>query len=261
LFFDFDPERPVNTASTETELQMAHDRARGLRRHLTAHGWPAPAIGLSGNGYHLLYRTALPNTPETRELMRHFYGGLHTRFSDDAVVFDRTVRNPGRIAPLYGSIKRKGTATSERPHRRSELIIPYTWKQVSQRQFEQLAKAYAQERQPKPTVSGPGRAAENVASGSGCYTSLDVVAWFTSHDLYVGHLHDHLHGVRCPWSDEHSTSSPEDGGDTVVFERDGGWPGFHCKHSHCESRDIRDVINLLGDADPFCSQKFERRAV
>lgn len=156
---------------------------------------------------------------------------------------------------------RKGAATSERPHRRSELVIPFIWRQVSQRQIEKLANAYAKEQRPKPIGARPGRPAANVTSGSGSYASLDVVAWFTSHGLYVGHLHDHLHAVRCPWTGEHTTPSPEDGGDTVIFEQDGSWPGFHCKHGHCDGRDIRDVINLLDDADQFCSQKFSKGVV
>jgi hypothetical protein len=85
-----------------------------------------------------------------------------------------------------------------------------------------------------------------------------VVAWFAAHGLYRGHIRDHLHAVTCPWSEEHSTPSPANGGDTVIFESDGGWPGFDCKHRHCAERTIRDVMQALGDADAFCAVAYRR---
>ncbi len=75
LFFDFDPERPSDLSSTAAELEEAKIRARGLAHRLTAIGWPAPALAMSGNGWHLQYRTALPNYPGSpgavgRDLLR-----------------------------------------------------------------------------------------------------------------------------------------------------------------------------------------------
>jgi hypothetical protein len=94
----------------------------------------------------------------------------------------------------------------------------------------------------------------HTTSGGGDYATLDVIAWFASHGLYRGHIRDNVHAVICPWIDEHTTPSPANGGDTVTFEADDGWPGFHCKHSHCSGRTIRDVIEVLGDADAFCAR-------
>ena len=89
-------------------------------------------------------------------------------------------------------------------------------------------------------------------NGAGCYNSLDVVAWFSAHGLYVGQLRSGVHGVRCPWSEDHTAPPRGDGGDCVIFDPDGSWPGFHCKHGHCADRNIRDVMALFGDADNFC---------
>ncbi|MCK7581723.1 MAG: hypothetical protein MZV65_42965 [Chromatiales bacterium] len=217
---------------------------------------------MSGNGWHVQYRTALPNTDETREQLAAIYAGLHRDFSDDSVEFDRSVRNPARLCALYGAIKRKGPNTTDRPHRRSVIWLPSDWRQVHPRQVAGLAEFYARRSSQTRSNSDPapqgGRSAVRV-SGQGNYASLDVVRWFQAHDAYVGHLVDRKHGVRCPWSGEHTHASPKNGSDTIVFEGDGGWPGFHCKHAHCQGRTIRDVMALWRDADAFCSETFQPR--
>lgn len=88
-------------------------------------------------------------------------------------------------------------------------------------------------------------------SGKGDYSTLDIVGWFKSHGHYIEHLERNVHAVRCPFDHEINTT-----GDCVVFEADGSWPGFDCKHSTCQGRNIRDVLALWGDADAFCSQEW-----
>ena len=260
LFFDFDPARPKGQSSTAEELATAETRARGLVAKLMALGWPTPLLAMSGNGWHAHFRTALPNNQETNEQLREIYTGLAAELSDDEVTFDRAVRNPARLCTLYGSVKRKGVNHPERPHRQSRCFIPDPWLQVHPRQVAGLANFYAAQTSVPETRPAPVRAAK--VGGRGDYRSLDVVAWFMVHGAYVGRLGAHVHGVRCPWSAEHSTPSPKSGSDTIIFEGDGGWPGFNCKHSHCAARDIRDVMTLWGDADNFCGAAFQpvRRA-
>ncbi|NEV61654.1 hypothetical protein [Thiorhodococcus minor] len=262
LFFDFDPARPKGTSSTDAELSDAETRARGLRARLRALDWPEPLIAMSGNGWHLQYRTALPNTDETREILRTIYRGLDSELTDDVVTFDVTVRNPARLCAIYGSTKRKGADTPERPHRQSRCWIPSDWRQVMPRQVEALANHYARlsstTRMDAPQAPQEPRTAVRV-SGRGNYATLDVVRWFQAHDAYVGHLADNKHGVRCPWSDEHTSPSPRSGSDTIVYESDGGWPGFYCHHSHCAGRSIRDVMARWGDADAYCAEAFRAR--
>jgi hypothetical protein len=263
LFFDLDPVRPRGQSSTAGELASAEIRARGLVAKLAALGWPMPLMAMSGNGWHVQYRTALANTPETSEQLRAIYAGLAAEFSDDEVTFDRAVRNPARLCTLYGSVKRKGINHPQRPHRQSSCQVPRDWRQVHPRQVEGLANLYARQTR----QDAPGRATSPVkglaTGGKGDYATLDAVAWFAAHGAYVGPIAGHVHGVRCPWQGEHSTPSPRSGSDSVIFANAGdGWPGFHCKHSHCADRDIRDVMALWTDADAFCGATFQpmRRA-
>jgi len=262
LFFDFDPARPQGQSSTAAELAAAETRARGLVAKLTALGWPTPLLAMSGNGWHVQYRTALPNTAATAELLRAIYTGLAAEFSDDEVSFDRAVRNPARLCTLYGSYKRKGVNHPGRPHRQSVCILPEPWLQVHPRQVAGLADFYAAQAPAAETAPAPARDTGIKVTGKGDYRRFDVVAWFRAHGVYVGRLDGHVHGVKCPWSAEHSTPSPKNGSDTIIFESDGGWPGFACKHGHCSNRDIRDVLTLWGDADAFCGATFQpvRRA-
>lgn len=263
LFFDFDPERPKGTSSTAEELAAAETRARGLVRKLAAMDWPTPMLAMSGNGWHVHYRTAFPNNAEWSEVLRTIYAGLHTEFSDDEVSFDRSVRNPARLCALYGSVKRKGIDHPERPHRKSACWIPSDWRQVHPRQVAALADLYArQASRARPNaheIAQQPRSARERVGGRGDYSTLDVASWFAAHDAYVGSLGGNVHGVRCPWSAEHSTPSPRNGSDSIIFEADGGWPGFACKHSHCADRDIRSVMTLWGDADSYCSTDFAAR--
>lgn len=256
IFFDLDPTRPKGQSSTAQELAAAETRALGLVAKLAALGWPMPLMAMSGNGWHLQYRTALPNNAETIEQLRLIYTGLAAEFSDDEVTFDRAVRNPARLCTLYGTVKRKGVDHPDRPHRQSVCKVPRDWRQVHPRQVEGLAELFARQLRPIGLGATTRPARPLGFSGKGDYRSLDVVAWFAAHGAYIGPIAGNVHGVVCPWQEEHSTPSPRNGGDSVIFTADDGWPGFHCKHSHCADRDIRDVMVLWGDADTHCAAAF-----
>ena len=250
LFFDFDVVRPKDTSSTESELCAALEAADQAEKMFTALGWPRPARAISGNGAHLQYRIALPNTETTAELLRTIYAGLKRDLVTASVQFDTTVRNPGRICCLYGSTKRKGQSTKDRPHRVSQIEIPKPWKQVHRRQLEALGRYYSQQQKivvPTPSVGG------SFISGAGDYKSLDAVAWFRAHGAYKRRLDGGKHAVTCPWLAEHSTPDAPLKTDTVVWSADGGWPTFHCSHAHCANRTIKDVMALWSDADNFCT--------
>jgi hypothetical protein len=257
LFFDFDPLRQKGTASTQEELDHAVRAARDAQRIFRAMAWPDPLLAISGNGAHLLYRCHAPNTAEVREMLAAVYSGLREDFSSDHIEFDRAVRNPGRICTLYGSVKRKGESAPGRPHRQSRILHwPHEWRQVSMRSLEGVAEFYAT-RHPKQTTR-PLEKPCDAFSGSGDYATLDVVAWFASHDLYEHHIEGLMHAVRCPWEDEHTETHRND---TIVYVNTAAWPGFYCHHSHCAGRGIRDVIALLGDADRYCGRQWEGRHV
>jgi hypothetical protein len=227
-----------------------------LVRVLSGYGWPNPALGMSGNGAHAVYRVRLQSTPGWRKAAAVLYAGLrdrlHEPLSDLNVVFDATVRNPARIWRLYGTVNRKGQPTRNRPHRRAEITLPAgPWQIVSadvlKRTVADLEPAVVPKRTHTPHVPIQGR---------GDFTTLDVIGWFRAHRSYRRELDDGKHAVACPWADEHTTTSTT-GTDTVVWETSAaGWPTFHCSHAHCDGRSILDVMQLWGDADRFCAREW-----
>lgn len=118
LLLDFDPPRPTETNSTDTEKAAAHQQAEQCRDELTAMGWPVPMVLDSGNGYHLRYQINLPNDAAAHELVRSVLRSLAGRYS----MLDVTNHNAARVAKLPGTWARKGEHTVERPHRVSALL-------------------------------------------------------------------------------------------------------------------------------------------
>lgn len=258
--FDFDPARPAGTSSTDDELSQTYPQRDKLVSALTSIGWPIPLLAKSGNGYHCQFRTRLPNNSETKEMLQAIYQGLYLDFESPGVGFDRTVRNPGRIFRLYGSTNRKGPNTIDRPWRKSTCLIPDPWRQVTAQQLATLADAYAKRITPAQKAHAPANKQSGSYTGSGDFSTLDVVSWFSAHGLYKRPLSGGKHAVTCPWVSQHSTEDKPSGTDSVVWEAVDGWPGFHCSHSHCSGRGIRDVMTLWGDADQFCAAEWTRGA-
>jgi hypothetical protein len=54
--------------------------------------------------------------------------------------------------------------------------------------------------------------------------------------------------VECPWQDQHSKGTPFNTSTILYAPGSGdtlGW--LHCSHSHCQTRDVRDVLHLFSD--------------
>lgn len=122
LLLDFDPVRPSGISSSQTELRAALDVANHAKEHLALQGWPGPVMACSGNGFHLLYRVDLPNDDKNRDRLRVILLQLNEELATPTVSIDKTVFNAARITKLYGTAVRKGDATQERPHRRSQFM-------------------------------------------------------------------------------------------------------------------------------------------
>lgn len=254
LFLDFDPERPKNTSATNNEIIQAIEQRNKLIHTLSKLGWPQPLLAMSGNGGHAQYRVALPNDDCTHEMINAIYRGLKKDYSTEKVSFDSSVKNAGRICALYGTTKRKGIETLERPHRKSKYKAPDDWQQVSRRQIEEVANAYSC----KPEESVTSCFTHKQINGEGDYSTLDAVGWFSSHGLYKRPSNEvGKHYVTCPWCHEHSSEDHRLKTDSIIYENDtSSWPEFHCSHAHCEGRRIVDVMKLWGDQDNFCNRSY-----
>lgn len=101
-----------------------------------------------------------------------------------------------------------------------------------------------------PTFT-PNSAAEKTAQPTAISSHSDpVLAAFASRNWLGANRGSGKWVVDCPWKDEHTTPSPADGSDTVLFEPNhGGYDGygFRCLHAHCDGRKFDpDVVKALG---------------
>ena len=128
ILIDCDSVRRRGISATDAELAFALETVKSVQDFLQSEGWPHPLLAFSGNGYHLLYRTDLPNDDQSRRLMERLLKRLDARFSDSRVKIDTTVSNAARITKLYGTVARKGADTPDRPHRLSRITeVPDSW--------------------------------------------------------------------------------------------------------------------------------------
>lgn len=213
-------------------------------------------VGFSGNGMHFLIRLVpQPVTDEFKQKMKAVLNWFDSGFSTDSVKVDVSVHDPARICKSYGTKAIKGISTEERPHRLAHLFYP-----SSPLQPVDLERAFASEiaeqrelKKPTPAIRRANRLHQNV---KGDLSTLNIAGLFQSQGLYEHHVEGNKHAVRCPWESAHSSSSPAD---TIIFEAEGGsWPGFHCKHSHCNGRALGDVIEYLGadSVSAHCNRPF-----
>jgi hypothetical protein len=121
LPIDCDPVRPAGVSSSDAEHGAAIARAKLIAQEMPA-DWGQPILADSGNGAHLLYRTDMPNDPESLRLVGLALADLDRRYSDDKVKVDVACGNAARIWKAYGTPVRKGDSIPARPHRVSRIL-------------------------------------------------------------------------------------------------------------------------------------------
>lgn len=136
LLVDIDPVRAdgfEKHSATDDEKAAAWAVAAAARVYLTTRGWADPLVVDSGNGYHLYYRLPgpLPGGPvadPARDPLGLTLRALAKWFNSTAARIDPVVFNASRIMKVPGTVARKGTHTTERPHRTSYVVsVPLGW--------------------------------------------------------------------------------------------------------------------------------------
>jgi AAA domain-containing protein len=236
LIVDADAVTPVKGISaTEAEQEQAlliRDQvAHWLTREL---GFPAPISGQSGNGGRLLYAIDLPNSAAATKLVRECLAALATRWP----AIDKSVYNAARIDKLWGTVAVKGTATEERPHRRTFFDhVPYPIAEVP---FDRLV-----------ALAGLGTPAAPVRpAGQATAAGVNLVPHFEAKGLYLrpSSKAESMHLVTCPWAEQHSMASGLT--ETAYFEpsdQNNQAGGFKCQHNHNGSTlTVGDLYRFFG---------------
>jgi hypothetical protein len=102
---------------------------------------------------------------------------------------------------------------------------------------------------------------------TGDLRELDVLALLDAHG-FTQEKRARGFAIVCPWEHEHSTGT--NGTDVLVFRNEDerrGFPwGFECRHGHCTSRTIRDVLveferRKPGSVDAHCRKAYAQASV
>ena len=126
IFVDVDYERPTGTAATDQQVAEAHQTAARVYADLDALLPPgALAFGHSGNGRSIFVALAcLPATAELGAMVKGVLAALKERHETATVKIDPSVSDEKRLAPAFGTMKKKGNGEGDRPHRRTALATP-----------------------------------------------------------------------------------------------------------------------------------------
>jgi len=118
LLVDIDRSGDTKVPASQPELDAAHSLAIRVKASLAEHGFSAPIMVMSGNGYHLYYGLAdLENTLSAARGIRATLHTLSRLFDNSVVSVDTTVFNASRITKVPGTLMRKGVETNGRPYR------------------------------------------------------------------------------------------------------------------------------------------------
>ena len=233
---DIDPVRPSDISASEEEREAALNVTRAVWRYLSDLGWPEPVSTMSGNGYWLLYPIDLPNDPESKRLVDGVLAHLADRFNTPLVTIDTTVSNASRIVAMIGTVKVKGDATKDRPHRRSGLLRqPAELVPVGREMLEALVP---------PASPEPARTA-----GSLSFTDRMPAGWVGKLLAEAGVTYrDGSRGGRTWYRLNQCPFHPDDdqGGDCGVGEDAEGKGLGHCFHNRGAGKGWQDFKAALG---------------
>lgn len=226
LLVDVDAVRPAGISATDAEHTAAIALVRKIRDELAVEGWPAPLLGDSGNGGHLVYAVDLPIADGG--LVERVLKALHKRFGceADGVVLkvDTTVHNPARISKIYGTLTRKGEDTPERPHRLARILeAPEQLAVVSREQLEAFA--------PIATPTGSRATSGPKATPPTRRATFDLMDWIAKH-VPDAREREWASGRRwlipvCPFNESHAPDK------AFIVQFPSGAVEAKCQHESC----------------------------
>lgn len=278
LPIDLDPVRPAGISASDQELAAAGEIGRKVREFLENElGWPSGIRGLSGNGYHLVYRLPdLPPGPEVSErggLVHRALLALAAKFSTDGCKIDSVNYNASRIWKLYGTVARKGDNIAARPHRRSSLFkeSPESLEQVAVVSREMLAALAAlapadksPETQQKAPAQDSAKPVPKQRTSSGQTTAMPSTLGALRVDRYLEHYGRRVTRVKeepgkqvtrycleeCVFDQAH-----KGGESAIVVSPNPPFLTYHCFHESCRSRTWKEAKALISGDDKlaqFC---------
>lgn len=243
FYVDPDPVRPKGVSATEDEKRAALVKSKAILALLSdLVGEDALGFGFSGSGAQI--SVALDYLEPTKELhakIKDILDALSRLYTDAAVSIDTSVSEAKRLAPAFGTKKRKGTHVPERPHRPTWFICAETVRRLSLAELDAL-HASLLERSPPPEKGAPTKAAPSAKSEFS--NALKKANEVPIRDV-AAKLGLHADPLKCPWCGE------GDGSD-VAFLDSKGMNVLNCKHARCADRSNRSPVDLVAKIALHC---------
>lgn len=255
LLFDFDPIREGDVhdiASNQEEFENSKETARKARRFLLSKGFKQPVICFSGNGTHILARIDdVPCNEETDNVCKNVLKYIAMQFSDDKVDCDIKVFNRARLTKFYSSVSRKGGNTSERPHRKSEIVVvPPSIEKTPYSVIKSLSDEFL-------ATQVVESATQQENANMGLKTPFNVDEFLAKNGIEVLKESRAYDGGRkivlkqCPFEPSH-------GKDSAIFVAPNGAITFTCFHSGCSGNNWR-TLRLKYDPHAYDKKEYEQR--
>jgi hypothetical protein len=265
IFIDIDPEREKQSMANDQEIAAAYQVTTAIMDYLESNE-VLYDFYFSGNGYHLLLKVPSYSTEKSEEI-KYLLGFLASKFSNDEAKVDTGVFNPSRICRVYGTLNMKGVPSNERPHRMAKKISSAKEAskildvlEIFKKEIEEfnIGKEHsASNSQYKSKIDHPKL---GFAKFKGDIKTLDLVGLFKEAQLYVKPMQRPKHIALCPNREKHSDNTDKTSS-TIIFESNENsvWPGFNCKHNHCQHLSLPFVLNEYFQpelVDKFCRNQF-----
>ncbi|MFH1472454.1 MAG: hypothetical protein ABIF85_06140 [Nanoarchaeota archaeon] len=119
---DIDAIRPAGISSTNAEHEAAINKAYEINDGLDTMGMPEGIVADSGNGAHVLIRTDMSNTPESKADVEGIQKLIKDKFNNTPGLDVQMFADANRIWKLYGTWACKGDSIPARPHRISKIL-------------------------------------------------------------------------------------------------------------------------------------------
>jgi len=239
MLVDVDPKRPEGVSSSESEKRAAFGVVVAVRNFLRGRGWPEPMTADSGNGYHLIYKVDLPNSPESQKLVELALKALNQKFGTNQADVDTGVHDAPRLIKLYYTTCRKGDDTKDRPHRLAAVsLIPQVSETVSDDLLKQLAAEVVDEKieQAHDTQEG----ACSVATDDGT-RKLKVPEYLADHGYELKETKALPDGATMFCLEHCVFDSSHNNGQAAITQKQNGELSYFCYHNSCKGKQWKDA--------------------
>lgn len=238
ILIDLDPIRRSKISSSYNEKEKAFELLEVLKSNLKASGFGNPLLADSGNGYHLLYKVDFENNEENRDMVQQFLKLLDLMFSTKEVDIDTNVFNPSRITSLYGTLKRKGSNSDERPHRISNILND-NYTKTSLNTIKNFINSFKYIADDDKTIETKKTKFFDI--------NFNLIEWLETNNIPYKHLSKMYKSEwnmyrleKCYFNEEH---------DPPTLLEKNGYVKYKCHHKSCAANSFKKMVEKISPDD------------